>query len=49
MRLVYVVMESLGCSFSDAMTYAQKILLNWDKIRDAAESETVETVWLDKK
>lgn len=49
MSLVNVLMESFNCSFWEAMIYAKKLLLNWEKIKEAAESETVETVWLDKK
>jgi hypothetical protein len=49
MRLVEALMEYLGCDFGSAMIYAKSILVNWDKIKEAAESETVETVWLDKK
>lgn len=49
MRFVDVLMECLGCSFAEAMIYAKKLLLNWDKISKAAKSETSETVWVDKK
>lgn len=49
MRLVDVLMECFGCSFAEAMIYAKKILLNWDKIIEAAKSETSEMVWVDKK
>lgn len=48
-RLVLVIKELFGCSFSEAVICAKRILVNWDKIKEAAESETVETVWLDKK
>ena len=41
--------ECFGCSFAEAMIYAKKILLNWDKIVEAAKSETSEMVWVDKK
>jgi hypothetical protein len=49
MKLVKFLMECFGCSFAEAMLYAKKMLLNWDKIKESAESETAETVWLDKK
>ena len=49
MRFVDVIRETLNCSFCEAFIYAKKILLNLDKIIEAAKMETPETVWLDKK
>jgi hypothetical protein len=31
------------------MICAKRLLVNWDKIEKAAKTETIETVWFDKK
>lgn len=49
MRLVYIVKDTFGCSFPEAMIYSKRMIENWDKISDAVNKETEQTVWLDKK